>query len=180
MDRRRAFPWQSPVYPTMSPAATRPAPPPEEATRIFKHVAADTVPTATRAVAEHAIRHALTLHGLPPSVVELQWVQRLAPGATRWADDEFRAPHDMGGKTRSDGHDGRQVTIMLRKDLPLQQIAETALHEAYHSVQYLRAPLAMRHDALSEQVEWQAQEFTRSHLRELEGLIDSFRMKRRA
>ncbi len=200
MDRRRLYPWDYDLDRQVSPSATRQAPPSplgtqrkfapaprqqatppkEDATRIFKHVPPDTVPTATRAVAEYAIRHALNLHGLPPSAVHLKWVQQLAPGATMMADDEFRAPAKMGGKTRSDGHDGRQLTITLRRDLSLQGAAEVGLHESYHACQFLRAPLAMRDGAVSRQVEQMAQEFATRHLRDLEWLIQSFQVKRRA
>lgn len=160
-----------PVPSAPNPPAT---PPKDEVTRIFKSVTADTVPTATRAVAEYAIKHALYLHGFQPSMIALQWMQRLAPGATVFCDDEFRGPHNMAGKTRSDGHDGRTVTIILRHDLPLETIAETALHEGFHAVQFLHTPIGMRHDALKVQVEQQAQEFAARHLRDLQGVLASF------
>jgi len=146
----------------------------DEVLRIFKYSPADTVPTTARAVAEYAIKHALYLHGFQPSMIELQWMQRLASGATVFCDDEFHGPHNMAGKTRSDGHDGRTVTIILRHDLPLETIAETALHEAFHAMQFLHTPIGMRNDALKVQVEQQAQEFAARHLRDLQGVLASF------
>lgn len=161
------------------PAPTRHATPPKgEVTRVFENVAADTVPTAARAVADAAIRQTLAAHGFSLDQVRLQWMQRLAPGATRLYDDEFYGPHNMAGKTRSDGHDGRTVTIILRHDLPLETIAETALHEAFHAVQYLHAPLGMRDTAISKQAEQQAQEFARSHLRDIQGLLRTLQPRR--
>lgn len=155
-------------------------PPKYEATRIFKHAAADTVPAATRAVASYAIRHALTLHGLPPDSVTLRWFTRLGPGATKMGGDEFHGPATMAGKTVSDGADGRTVTIFLKSDLSFRDTAETALHEGYHSIQYLMAPIGMRDAAILAQSEAMAQEFARSHLRDLDGLINSFQGRRRA
>lgn len=166
--------------PTLTPAP-KPvvAPQAEERTRIFKPLAAHKVPTAARAVAEHAIKHGLALHGLPPSMVELQWVQRLAPGATVMYEGEFRADAERWGTTRSAGPDGRQVSIVLRHDLPLEDLALTALHEAFHAVQYLTAPLVMRDGGLLTQVEHQAEAFARQHLRDLRGLIESFQRPKR-
>jgi hypothetical protein len=126
-------------------------------------------------VVEHAIKHGLALHGLPPSMVALQWIQRLAPGATVMEADEFRAEAQRYGSTRVAGPDGHQVSIVLRHDLPLEELALTALHEAYHAVQYLTAPLVMRDGSLLTQAEHQAETFARQHLRDLKGLIESFR-----
>lgn len=167
---------KAPVSSAPKPTAT---PTKEEATRVFKSVPADTVPTVTRAVAEYAIKHALTLHGFQPSMIALQWAQRLAPGATVLYDGEFRGPSEMTGKTRSEEHDLRTVTIILRHDLPLELIAETALHEAFHAVQFLHAPIGMRNDALKAQVEEQAEAFAARHLRDLKGLIASFQRPQR-
>lgn len=161
-----------------APVSSVPIPPAiplkEETTRIFTYTPAEEVSTAARAVAEYAIKHALYLHGLQPSMIALQWMQRLAPGATLLYDGEVRGPHNMAGKTRSDGHDGRTVTIILRHDLPLETIAETALHEAFHAVQYLHTPIGMRHDALKVQAEQQAQEFAARHLLDLKGVLAAF------
>lgn len=148
--------------------------------RIFKHSPADRVPTAAHAVAEHALRHALALHGLQPSQIELQWITRLAPGASVMYDGEFHGPSTMTGKTLSDGHDGRTVTIFLRHDVPLELIAETALHEAFHAVQFLYAPLGMRDDTFKAQIEAQAEAFAARHLRDLKGLMASFQSPKRA
>lgn len=159
---------QAPVSSVPKPTAT---PAKEETTRVFAYTPAGEVASAARAVAEHAIRHALNLHGLQPSQIALSWMQRLAPGATVMSDSEFHGPHNMAGKTRSDGHDGRTVTILLRHDLPLKLIAETALHEAFHAVQYLHTPVGMRNDAIKAQGEQQAQEFAARHLLALRGVL---------
>jgi len=148
-------------------------PPKNEVTRIFKHVAADTVPAPSRAIAEHAIMRAMNLYGYQRSMVQLRWCIQLAPGATVMYAGEFRGPQNMAGKTLSDGHDGRQVTITLRKDLPLETIAEVGLHEGYHACQYLKAPWTMRDEAMNTQAEQMAQEFARAQMLHLRWLINS-------
>lgn len=165
---------QRPEFRARSPILS-PPPVREESTRVYKVVDTATVPSATRMIAEYAVKHALTLHGVPPDAVRIQWVQRLAPGASRMHADEWYGPATMGGKTRSESHDGRQITISLLRDLPPEHAAEVGLHEGFHAVQYLRAPLAMRDPATFRQTEEQAQEFGKRHLGDLRGLLGSLR-----
>jgi len=145
----------------------------EECTRVFQRVDAATVPAGVRMIAEHAVNHALRVHGVPPDAVRIQWVQQLAPGASKMAADELYGHAHALGWTRPDAGDGRQPTIFLRRDLTVEAAAETGLHEGFHAVQYLTAPLAMRDAAMRQQAEQQALAFGKTHLSALGGLLGS-------
>jgi hypothetical protein len=117
------------------------------------------VSATARAVADLAIRHTLTTYGLSLDDVTVQWFRRAAHG-----EQGFLTREAIRGKCHHDAATG-QTTIAIFETQPPEKVADSALHEAFHAVQYRFNPLHMHHDVETQrQAEQEANHFSRTHL----------------
>lgn len=117
------------------------------------------VSATARAVADLAIRFTLTKYGLPPDAARVEWFRRASPGELGFLTREA-----IRGKCQHDAATG-QTTIAIFETQPPEKVADSALHEAFHAVQYRFNPHGMHGDKDTQrQAEQEANHFSRTHL----------------